>query len=172
MQAVSFSGRRRRDRQRLLRRRDAPDRWRGLLRQQGRCSGGDKEHGVHVHGGRHPLQCPLPRRRCDRHSSGHAGSRRVWLWQNQQAAGLLRRTGHAGRLGGRDSVSCQRPVPLRQWRGSRFFLQQLANSEITAFNSNVDSIRIYRTNIRDCLFCFFDSTGNALNLLVQVPHPS
>ena len=29
------------------------------------CSGGDKEHGVHVHGGRHPLQCPLPRRRCD-----------------------------------------------------------------------------------------------------------
>ena len=57
-----------------------------------------------------------PRRRCDRHSSGHAGSRRVWLWQNQQAAGLLRRACHAGRPGGRDPVPGQRPVPLRQRR--------------------------------------------------------
>lgn len=27
---------------------------------------------------------PSPRRRCDRYSSGHAGSRRVWLWQNSK----------------------------------------------------------------------------------------
>ena len=38
---------------------------------------------------------------------------------NQQAAGLLRRAGHAGGLGGRDPVSCQRPVPLRQRRGTQ-----------------------------------------------------
>ncbi len=70
---------RRRDRQHLLCRRDAPDLRRSLLRQQGRGAGGDEEHGVHVHGGGHPLQRALARRRRDRYSAGHAARRRVRL---------------------------------------------------------------------------------------------
>ena len=72
-----------RDRQHLLRRRNAPDRGRGLLREQGRGAGGDEEHGVHVHGGGHPLQRGLARRRRDRYPAGHAARRRVRLRQDE-----------------------------------------------------------------------------------------
>ena len=56
---------------------------RGLLREQGRGAGGDEEHGVHVHGGGHPLQRGLARRRRDRYPAGHAALRRVRLRQDE-----------------------------------------------------------------------------------------
>ena len=60
----------------------------------------------------------LSRRRRDRYPTGHAALRRVWLWPDQQAAGLFRGARHAGGLSGRDLVPGQRPVPLCQRRGA------------------------------------------------------